>query len=622
MFKGISSVFRHLRPSKNLSKGLFNEISLLSSQSTLGLLGTKSLNNNFIPKYYYSADAATIKQAKPKPPVDLQKFKESLTERVLKEYNNRKNFSASIFAINKMIFDLKNQNYQPNFYDCLMMLVLAYQSSVHDPLVTSLPSDISNAHRILKEWIANPESHPELNTDLNIDKLLLFLCEFSFKQFNQTPKQFSNFFQKMVVKPSFTPLQGLDIFTNKLGYINKSLYHRRDRNKVLDILRAVLILTERRQVFKDLPVEIEKNNFQLPDEAEKLLFKTINIVNHVLNEEDTADIVPVCDSFLNRLTQLSYIAKFSIRMASSLLETPHFIAERTNQPLTKYGELILFCNEMLIENMKTLTLEKFTRVLFMNSRLTIFNINYNVYARFLEAALAYIIENLNKFTPEQLKSNLYGIGLHGLNSPEIQSMYNQLTEIGDIQSKMNYPKFPLYVKNLITSAANVYALQKGPKLTQLLKFVVNDLKMHEKGSEYYDPVSFTKIATVARRLEFNDLFLWNAFFNSITDLMQNKEECGYDILFIFKTFEIFEKQGHSQKEYEGILEVLQNFRKNRQSTYEEIMSYNMKEVLEKRGHFDQYSSLNHQIGQVLENLGMKYEEEALSKFRFFKSNII
>jgi hypothetical protein len=614
MLKNISNIFRGLRPTQALKTYGINP-ALLYSYAFLNKYNHPAFSQ-LVSNNSFGFSTITPNTSKPKDTpvgdsITIDKVKQEVVDRVKKAFESRANFAGKDTPVNKLIYELKTRGTPLDYYDYLMVLSITNMSNPHDPIVKTLPNDIQNAHQILRMFIEKPDSLPELMEHGNLFKLMWFISEFSFKQFHQNAKQFHNLFSKIMVSRTFTDETLLDIFINKLGYVNRTLYDRRHKTKVMDVLRATLIMVDKKQFLSKLPQETEKNNFVIPDQREKDIFKIVNIINHLLFEDSTPQIIKVVDNFLNQLTQITYVAKLSLRIASSLLETPYFIAKNSEYQTFKYGELILFCNDIIIEHKSELSPEKFTRVLFMISRLNMFQINYGAYHKFVNFFLEYLVANMDKFNHEQLKSNLYGIGFHSVTSPEILQLYGKLLDVADIRTKNSYPKFPVYVKNLVISALNIYAIEKGPKLSAILKYIVQDMKLARPGAEFYDLISFTKLATILRRADCFDPIFWEEFFRAIPDIAQMNKEVGYDLLFILRSFEIFEDEGKdpNSDSYQAV-KFLNTFKATQGHIYQEIMKFNMKEVIEK-GQFDQVSSLNHQIKLVCENLGKPYSEEPL-----------
>lgn len=534
-----------------------------------------------------------------------EKFMEDVTNRISKALTERKNFTAQP-AVNKMIGDFKTQNQNPNFFDSLLLLNLVHKNTLNDALTKTIQNDVFQAHKYLKGYLeGNGEIAETLLKDNNFFKILVFLCDHTFKEF-LTPKQYSAFFSQ-VRDPKTTFKDLVNVFAKKLIFINRNSYTSRTKYIAIDILRSFVTYQVDSQYYNDVPEKLKANNYQLYDEFENNLYSICNIINHALqnNKENPPKFITSINGFLDQMSNISYMTNFSPKLCPLFIEITYLMSGNEKNQM-RYGELILKCNEILCANMERLTPERFTRMLFLMSRINIANLNYTAYESFCNNVIEYLNKNIKNFSDEQLKSNFYAIGYHSIMTPPIQAMFDKVLDIEDIKAKSESDKFINYIRNLLASSMNVYALEKGPKLNAIIQFLINDLKAHMPGTKHFDLASMLKIAMILRRAEFNEEFYWTPIFKMISECTREIGEFRFELFYIFNTLEVY----RGDAEYAGIMKLVDKFKTAHSHLYKEIMSFDIKSTKDIN---DTFSMLNHQVDLFLKSYVPTYEKEALSK---------
>lgn len=537
-----------------------------------------------------------------------------LTQRISKAFAERKSFTAQPI-VNKMILDFKTQNPTPNFFDSLTLLNLVHKSTLNDSLTKTIQNDVFQAHKVLKAYLDNNASVSEqISKDQNFFKILVFLCDNTFKDFF-TAKQYSGFFNTLH-DPKTTTKDLLNFFTKKLIFINKNSYTNRTKAIAMDILRSIIVYQMDKQVFDEVPEKLKANNYLMYEEFENSLYSICNMFNHVLqnSKDHPQKYVSSLNEFLEQMSNFSYMTQFTPKLCPLLIEITYQMIE-IEKNYTRFAELILNCNEIICKNMDKFSTERFTRIFFMITRIQLANINFTAYELFISTALEYLKKNIKNFTDEQLKSNFYAIGYHSLLTPEIQAMFDRVIDIENIKQKADSDKFINYVRNLLTSSMNIYALEKGPKLNDILSFLLNDLKAHIPGSKHFDLASMLKIAMILRRAEFNEEFYWKEIFKMISDCTREIGEFKFELLYIFNTFEIF----RDVPEYSGVLKLVDKFKKDHAHLYKEIINHDVKTTTEPA---NQFSMLNYQVDIFLKGYVPNFEKEALINNLFYVDFLI
>jgi len=368
-----------------------------------------------------------------------------------------------------------------------------------------------------------------------------------------------------------------------------------------------------------LQKKIKNNNFQVPDELDRFLAVYCSFVAYFLLNSPKKNVEPVLPSihfFLSDFTELCHLAPFSQKVAHRIVDILNSLKVMEFDYLA-YGELLLGCANVIIEAMKDFSTERFSRILFIMSRLNFSNYSKPLYDKFIEATIQYIITNEKKFTVEQWKSNLYALGLNALITPELERILIKFLEIDDLRAKSTYSKYPVYLKNLLLNVTSNFVLTKeNPKFKEVSDYLIDKVRMHDKKSEFYDLVSFVKIAISFRRAEFLDVKFWKAFLSIVPQALESGNKLDFDLFFIFKSFDLFAKHSESKEEYAEIGRLLSEYAQKNKDIYNQVMNFDIKELASSfpdKGRLEDTSGLQHQIRLYLTG-NFKFEEEAKADF--------
>jgi len=370
------------------------------------------------------------------------------------------------------------------------------------------------------------------------------------------------------------------------------------------------------EMLKDVPEQIRESDFQIPKHTHTNLLAYTSMVDFTLAnaKNDAYGLLPNAYYLLNSLTQICYLTDLSLQLSTKVLDLMTTI-RTLNVSILEFGEPLLFACTVVKNHMHTLNAERFTRILFMITRLNLSNFNNVIYGEVIEKAAAYMVEKQNEFTTEQLKSNLYALGYNSVWTPDLQQMYDKLCDLNNIKSKKDYKRFSLYLRNLLLSSINTFALKNDANLKKIIDYIVHEIRMHDRDSPYFDLASFMKIALCLRRAEYKDLDFWRIFFNTVPEIAAQKG-AQFELHFTLKSIDLFGRDEVSKEEYKEILGLLEKFAVEHPQVYTEIMSANVKELAKNLPESTQEveSGLHHQIKLYLDALNLKYEEEAATDF--------
>ncbi len=517
--------------------------------------------------------------------------------------------------IKQLLRDIRGTKTQLNFFDSLLFLSIIRQVDPTNTLVRDFDKIFAEAHRALKEAISNAEMLQSLYENNDIIKLVIFLGDNVGTNSDHPPKKVA-IFKKITLTAEMDTAEILKYFTTKYGLTNNSTYPPNVKPIVIDILKVAILALKDLEMLKDVPEQIRQFDFQLSKNSHTNLLAFTNILDFTLGNSRTEafNLLPCAYYFLNSLTQVCYLTELSLQISTKVLDLMTTI-RGLNVSIMEFGEPLLFACTVVKNNIHTLNTERFTRILFMMTRLNLSNFNNTIYGEFIEKAAAYVVEKQNEFTTEQLKSNLYALGYNSVWTPELQQVYDKLCDLKNIQSKKDYKRFSLYLRNLLLSSINTFALKNDEKLKKIIDYIIHEVRMHDHTSQYFDLASFMKISLALRRIEYKDLDFWRIFFNTVPEIFAREKGASFELHFALKSIDLFARDEVSKEEYKEIYGLLQNFAVEHARVYAEIMNSNVKELAKSLPESTQEveSGLHHQIKLYLDALNLKYEEEAASK---------
>ena len=552
-------------------------------------------------------------------------FQKKLAEEVNHAVYDNLQFQIEDVNVKNTIKQVLKSNIKLNYYDSLMLLSIIQQVNPKNKLIVNNPKALEQAHSVLKEFLSNPQFRQTLYENDDHIKLLAFLTN-SINE--KDPLNRLNFWFRELIREKKLSFVSMTTFITKFGFIFVRNLEPRLKPIIFNVFHAIIISAPEQKLFDVIPLKIKENNFKIPIDVERLLLSYSGVaVSALANtpQKEVEDIILYVNSFLNVCTEICHLSELSLKLGSKFFDILSSLKD-LDFDISTLGELTLSCYEVIGKNILELSVERFTRTLFQFSRLTFLVFQKQTYEDFINASLKFVITRQDEFTVEQWKSTLYSLGLNSITSPELNVIYNKFIDIDDMRSKRTYLKYPMYLRNLFLNVTNNYVLKKEDKrIEAICDYLVNEVRMFDETSKFYDLASFMKIAVAFRRAEFLYIKFWEAVFNNIPQMLEKDSGLNFDVFYVFKTIELFGKNPESKEEYKEIYNLQLNFSTKHPELYQKVMSFDIRDLATKfpeMRSIGEASGLQHQTRLFLNELGYKYIEEAKSNLILFFNVLI
>ena len=572
---------------------------------------------------YKPLESSVKKQEVQDSKVELAQYKADLVQNI-----NRAILASSTYLTNgnlsRLVYAIKVSKVQLNYYDSLLIMRLSKKYEPVTILLQNYDTIFKKAEAELIEALSDANLRQELYQNGDLYKLLIFVTEglqsssMNLSRDNQQSKDIQTT-KNFIVNKENLNINIVKYVTFSYLYLNNKTYTQASQPTLITILKLFLLGIKEQDILAHIPDSIQDNDFKLSTEQTRFFQTIINMICYILHEtKDTKFIEPHIHLFLDFYTRLCYITEIDPKLAPRVLDLVNNYRESFQIiPTAEYGELVLFLATVITKNMFTYPCDKFTRLFFMLTRLSLWMFKQSSYQEFLINSAEYITRHKHEFTTEQLKSNLYALGFNTVLTPELQKFYSELLDITDIKDKKNYHRYTVYLKNLMLNTLGCYALKDGEQLDGIIQYILHDVRMYDERSQFYDYTSFTKIAMSLRRMDYLDEDFWNILFNSIPRSFASHKDSTYDLYFIFKTFELFTNGNDSEGKYKNISNMIENFSKNYPELYQQIINNTPKELVKSVSEVQRPpTGLEIKMKHLLQKMCLEFEAEHTCKLYF------